>query len=80
MPIGTAVRCLRKHDWAKAHALVQEDASTLGCWAHGIVHMQEGDVSNARYWYRKAHRNFPKDFDESGEIAALARAIKDSAA
>ena len=27
---------------------------TLGCWAHGIVHMLEGDLGNARYWYRRA--------------------------
>jgi hypothetical protein len=25
----------------------------LSCWAHGIVHMLEGDTSNARYWYRR---------------------------
>jgi hypothetical protein len=77
MPIGTAVRYLKKHDWEKAHMIVQEDSSTLGCWAHGIVHMQEGDVANARYWYRKAHRDFPKVYDEAAEIAALARAIKE---
>jgi hypothetical protein len=39
--------------------------------------MQEGDVANARYWYRKAHRDFPKVYDEAAEIAALARAIKE---
>jgi len=64
MPIGTAVRYLKKHDWEKAH---------------GIVHMQEGDVANARYWYRKAHRDFPKAYDDAAEIAALARAVKDGA-
>ncbi len=66
MPIGTAVRYLKKHEWQKAHVIVQEDGSTLGCWAHGIVHMQEGDVANARYWYRKAHRDFPKDYRRGG--------------
>ena len=76
MPIGTAVRYLRKGDWEKAHAIVQEDESVLGCWAHGIVHLQEGDVSNARYWYRRAHRTFPKDVDTQAEIAALAQALK----
>jgi len=80
MPIGTAVRYLKKHDWQKAHAIVQDDPSPLACWAHGIVHMHEGDFANARYWYRKAHRVFPKDFDEAAEIAALARAIKEEEA
>jgi hypothetical protein len=78
MTIGTAIRHLRKGDWQKAHAIVQEDASELGCWAHGIVHMQEGDVANARYWYRRAHRSFPQVADAAAEIAALALAVKES--
>ncbi|MGH8586607.1 MAG: hypothetical protein ACREWE_10650 [Gammaproteobacteria bacterium] len=28
-------------------------------WLHGIVHALEGDLDNARYWYRKADRVFP---------------------
>jgi len=79
MPIGTAVRYLRKGEWQKAHAIVQEDDTELGCWAHGIVHMLEGDYGNARYWYRRAHRLFPKDVDPKAEIAALAVAIKEAA-
>ena len=79
MPIGTAIRYLKKGEWAKAHVIVQEDASVLGCWAHGIVHMQEGDLSNARYWYRRAHRMFPKSGDTQTEIAALATAVKEAA-
>jgi hypothetical protein len=79
MPLGTAVRHLRKGDWSKAHSLVQDDETPLGCWAHGIVHMQEGDLSNARYWYRRAHRVFPKTVDPRAEIAALAAAMKESA-
>jgi len=78
MPIGTAVRYLKKGEWEKAHAIVQEDETPLGCWAHGIVHMQEGDLSNARYWYRRAHRLFPKTVDARAEIAALAAAMKES--
>jgi hypothetical protein len=78
MALGTAIRHLRKGDWSKAHAIVQNDESTFGCWAHGIVHMMEGDLGNARYWYRRAHRLFPRDVDPATEIAALTAAIKDS--
>ena len=78
MALGTAVRYLKKGEWEKAHAIVQEDDSELGCWAHGIVHMMEGDLGNARYWYRRAHRHFPTPVDPPGEIAALATALKDS--
>ena len=59
-PLGNGGSASRsKGDWQKAHAIVQNDASSLGCWAHGIVHMLEGDLGNARYWYRRAHRAFP---------------------
>jgi hypothetical protein len=78
VPIGTAIRYLKKGEWEKAHAIVQEDESALGCWAHGIVHLQEGDLSNARYWYRRAHRAFPKVVDPQAEVAALAVAVKEA--
>ena len=78
MPIGTVVRHLKKGDWEKAHAIVRADETILGCWAHGIVHIVEGDLGNARYWYRRAHRTFPKAVDSTAEIAALAHAIKES--
>jgi len=76
MALGTAVRHLRKGDWSKAHDIVQNDESELGCWAHGIVHMMEGDIGNARYWYRRAHRAFPRETEPSEEIAALVAALK----
>ncbi len=77
MALGTAVRYLRKGDWEKAHAIVQADETALGCWAHGIVHIVEGDLGNARYWYRRAHRSFPKAVDPTVEITALAHALKE---
>ena len=76
MAIGTAIRHLRKGDWQKAHVIVQSDESTQGCWAHGIVHMLEGDIGNARYWYRRAHRAFPRDFDVEREIDELMASVR----
>ena len=78
MTIGTAVRYLKKGDWEKAHAIVQADETALGCWAHGIVHIVEGDIGNARYWYRRAQRSFPKAVDPAAEITALVHAWKAS--
>lgn len=64
-------------DWQAAHAIVQQDEdSPLACWAHGIVHLMEGDTSNARYWYREAKRAFPRQPSIPEEIAALARALE----
>ena len=76
MALNTAIRHLKNGDWAKAHAVVQNDASPMGCWAHGIVHMLEGDIGNARYWYRRAGRPFPRERDPSVEIDALVTHMK----
>ena len=72
LDLRKAVHLLESGDWQSAHAIVQEDEdSRLFCWAHGIVHIMEGDRSNARYWYRKAGRPFDKDTSAPEEIAAL---------
>ena len=75
MPKGDlrhAVAELERGDWQAAHAIVQEDEdSRLFCWAHGIVHIMEGDRSNARYWFRKAGRPFDNDTAAPEEIKAL---------
>ena len=76
MAISTAIRHLQRGDWEKAHSIVQNDATELGCWAHGIVHMLEGDLGNARYWYRRAGRPFPRERDASTEIDALVTTLR----
>ena len=77
IPIVKAVRHLEQGQWKAAHALVQHDASSLGCWAHGIVHLIEGDLDNAKYWYRRAHRPLPDGNTAKAEIAALKASIKE---
>ena len=72
LDLRKAVELLEKGDWQAAHAIVQEDEdSRLFCWAHGIVHLMEGDRSNARYWYRRAGRPLDKDTAAAEEIKAL---------
>lgn len=44
--------------WNDAHNLVQSDSSELAAWLHGILHIQEGDLEDAEYWYGKANRHF----------------------
>ena len=43
-----------KGDWDKAHKLVQDDESREAAWVHAYLHRVEGDLPNARYWYRTA--------------------------
>jgi hypothetical protein len=49
---------LRAGQWTHAHNLVQHDESPLAAWLHGILHIQEGDLEDAEYWYGKANRHF----------------------
>jgi hypothetical protein len=73
-----AAELLAAGDWQAAHAIVQDDSSPLAAWMHGIVHLLEGDPSNARYWYGRAGRTLPTDGDVRAEIDA-ARAAAESA-
>ncbi len=75
-PIARAVHHLEAGEWQAAHALVQKDASPLGCWAHGIVHLVEGDLENAKYWYRRARRPLPHGNTAVAEIAALKAMVR----
>jgi Tfp pilus assembly protein PilF len=75
--LGRALGLLRAGDWEAAHKIVQQDEdSPLSCWAHGIVHLMEGDTANARYWYREARREFPRAPSIPDEIAALDKALE----
>jgi hypothetical protein len=67
-----AIDLLEAGDWRGAHEIVQRDEeSPMACWAHGIVHLMEGDESNARYWFRQARRPFPGRGSVAEEISAL---------
>ena len=69
-----ALAHLEHGDWRAAHDIVQQDeASPLSCWAHGIVHLMEGDKANARYWYGQAGRPFRDD--PPAEVQAFREAL-----
>jgi hypothetical protein len=71
-----ALALLERGDWQAAHKIVQADEeSPLSCWAHGIVHIMEGDLPNARYWYAEAKREFPQKPSAEAELRALRSAL-----
>ena len=74
-PNGTALEraleLLAEGRWQPAHEIVQKDESALSAWLHGIVHTLEGDLDNARYWYKRAKREFPGGDAVKQEIAAV---------
>ena len=51
----------RKGDWDKAHGAAQSDNGAEAAWVHALLHRQEGDLSNAAYWYRRADREVRTD-------------------
>ena len=75
-PLLRAAELLSAGDWQAAHAIVDKDPSPLGAWLHGIVHLLEGDASNARYWYGQAGRPFPSGGDVQIEIEAARTAAR----
>jgi hypothetical protein len=75
--LAEAVDLLAAGAWQQAHEIVQNDASTLAAWLHGIVHTLEGDLDNARYWYRRTNRTFPGPDAMPAEIAAARRAVQE---
>jgi hypothetical protein len=46
----------RKGDWDKAHHIAQAVFSDQGSWVHAHLHRVEGDLANARFWYRRAEK------------------------
>jgi hypothetical protein len=43
-----------KGDFDGAHAIAQNMGDSAGANLHAYLHRKEGDLSNARYWYRRA--------------------------
>ena len=74
-----AIDHLAAGEWQKAHEIVQKDKSTLAAWLHGIVHILEGDLDNARGWYKRAERPFPGGDAAPTEIAAARQAVGSAA-
>ena len=53
-------------NWDAAHDIAQDIHTPMGSWIHAHLHVIEGDLGNAGYWYRKADRTPtpPENLDE----------------
>ncbi|HYW58631.1 MAG TPA: hypothetical protein VE934_16905 [Polaromonas sp.] len=78
--LGQALVHVRAGRWDEAHRLAQEDHSELGAWLHGILHIQQGDLENAAYWYGKARRDFRGCGSLDEEVARFEAALAQSLA
>ena len=70
-----ALILLRENRWHEAHTLAQSDTTLQGAWLHGILHLQEGDLENAEYWYGKAGRDFRNRGPLAEELDRLEKAL-----
>ena len=70
-----ALQHLEAGEWEKAHEIVQKEKSALAAWLHGIVHILEGDLDNARGWYKRADRTFPRAAAVKAEIVAARKKV-----
>ena len=59
----------------KAHTIAQDIDTPLGSWIHAHLHLIEGDIGNAGYWYARAQKpasTRERLAEEWNDIAAVA--------
>ena len=59
-PALQALWWVRRGDWDRAHGCVQQHEGEPECdLVHAHLHRQEGDLGNARHWYRQVGQSLP---------------------
>ena len=53
-PALVALWWAAKDDWDKAHQIVMDESGEDCAWVHAYLHRLEGDLGNARYWYKQS--------------------------
>jgi hypothetical protein len=77
--LNSAARALwfsKAGKWDQAHDLCQDIQGTAGSWIHAYLHREEGDASNAAYWYSRAGKPMPDSpVNLAEEWLEIARAL-----
>ena len=59
-------------DWKGAHEIAQRhEGEPEADWLHAVLHKIEGDIGNARYWYRRTTHDIGDFPDPQAELKAL---------
>ena len=67
-----AIELALSDDWNAAHELVQQyESNATAAWIHAVLHKMEGDLGNARYWYRRADRMDHVEDEPREELAII---------
>jgi hypothetical protein len=65
-----------KDDWKAAHDIVMAHEDVDCAWVHAHLHRAEGDLDNARYWYRRAGKRAPNDALDAERDAIIAALLR----
>lgn len=69
-PVLRALWFDQQGKWEEAHDAIQHEGDRMAAAVHAYLHRKEGDIWNANYWYRNAHRK-PFEGDLIDEWQAL---------
>ena len=50
----SALWLVRNDRWEESHQVAQDIDTSMGSWIHAHLHLIEGDIGNAGYWYSRA--------------------------
>jgi hypothetical protein len=75
-PVIRALWLAKAGHWDEAHDLCQDLPDPAGAWIHAWLHREEGDLSNAAYWYARAGKPVPaKNASLADEWARIAHTL-----
>lgn len=63
-------------DWQAAHLIAQDhEEDARANWIHAVCHRMEGDLANARYWYRRCRRELREATSTHDELLEIRAAL-----
>lgn len=64
-------------NWDTAHRIVQAMDDKNAEWIHALLHREEGDLGNAKYWYARCERPYPGEIPYEAEVSAILAQLPD---
>jgi hypothetical protein len=68
----------RNDQWEAAHNIAQDLHTPAGSWIHALLHLIEGDTSNADYWFHRAQKPTRSIKEIDQEWHNIARSLCDA--
>lgn len=62
--------------WDESHKIVQGLDDKTAAWIHAVLHKIEGDLDNARYWYRRAGKGEHEKMESKAELRMIREQIE----